>query len=276
MSAVTQRARLSALGEAALRYAARGWRVHPVRGKVPVLKDWPHRASSDVDQVGAWWAEWPRANIGVATGAGLLVLDVDMPKGEGGTPSGFDTLAALAARGLHLPVGPIAETASGGAHHWLRVPVGGAPTGVRFLPGLDLRGDGGQVVVPPSVTDVGTYRWVTDPPQDLASLPAAPGWLLRGLAPPPAPARPSFPSREGWGQGRAADRWLPEVARAAQGTRNDLLFRAASAVAGEAVRRRTDPRGELDALRVAARGAGLGEVEIDRTIKSACHVAGLA
>jgi hypothetical protein len=266
------RASLSALGEAAVLYAGAGWRVHPVRGKVPVLAGWPERATCDVDVVAGWWREHPRANVGVATGRGLLVLDVDM---HGDDDGGFATLAALAARGLHLPVGPIAETASGGAHHWLRVN-GEIRTGVRFLPGLDLRGDGGQVVVPPSVTDVGTYRWVTDPPQDLASLPAAPGWLLRGLAPPPAPARPSFPSREGWGQGRAADRWLPEVARAAQGTRNDLLFRAASAVAGEAVRRRTDPRGELDALRVAARGAGLGEVEIDRTIKSACHVAGLA
>ncbi len=273
----TVRARLGALGEAACAYASAGWRVHPVRagGKVPLLAGWPERATCDVDQVEAWWRERPRANVGVATGGGLLVLDVDL-HGEEDDDGGFATLAALAARGFHLPLGPIAETASGGAHHWFRVD-GEVRNAAAFLPGLDLRGDGGYVVVPPSTTDVGGYRWIgepSDPPQGLDALPPAPDWLLRGLQE-PSPARPSFPSREGWGQGHAAEKWLPEVARAAQGTRNDVLFRAASAIAGEAVRRRTDPRTELDALRVAARGAGLGEVEIERTIHSACRVAGL-
>lgn len=275
MSATTVRAKLGALGEAACAYASAGWRVHPVRagGKVPILRDWPHRASADVDAVAGWWKENPRANVGVATGGGLLVLDVDL-HGEEDDDGGFATLAALAARGFHLPLGPIAETTSGGAHHWLRVPHE-VRNAAAFLPGLDLRGDGGYVVVPPSTTDVGTYRWIGEPPTTLDALPAAPDWLLRGLAPPPTPARPSFPPREGRGQGHAADRWLPEVARAPQGARNDVLFRAASAIAGEAVRRRTDPRGELDALRVAARGAGLGETEIERTVRSACRVAGL-
>ena len=53
---------------AALAYAERGWRVHPLKGKKPRLGDWPNRATTDAEQITEWWSKWPNANIGVLTG----------------------------------------------------------------------------------------------------------------------------------------------------------------------------------------------------------------
>ena len=66
--------------QAALAYAQRGWYVFPVapRSKVPLVKRWPEVATTDADIIAGWWARWPDANIGIATGASdLLVIDVD-------------------------------------------------------------------------------------------------------------------------------------------------------------------------------------------------------
>src|SRR3989442_4947892 len=52
---------------AALRYAARGWRVHPLvaRQKNPLLKDWPEKATTDAATIFGWWRQWPTANVGL-------------------------------------------------------------------------------------------------------------------------------------------------------------------------------------------------------------------
>ena len=56
-----------------------GWRVLPVKGKIPLLKDWPTLATTDEATIRRWWTEDPTANIGLATGkaSDLFVLDVD-------------------------------------------------------------------------------------------------------------------------------------------------------------------------------------------------------
>src|SRR5262245_49985471 len=78
----------------ALTYAPRGWRVLPLHAmhrtrcscgqptcdspaKHPRLASWTSQASRDAQTIVRWWRTWPEANVGVATGAGLLVLDVD-------------------------------------------------------------------------------------------------------------------------------------------------------------------------------------------------------
>jgi Bifunctional DNA primase/polymerase, N-terminal len=62
------------------------WRILPCQaaGKLPILKDWPNKATTDCDTIGRWWGSRPDANIAVATGPGsnLFVLDVDGPEGE--------------------------------------------------------------------------------------------------------------------------------------------------------------------------------------------------
>jgi len=163
---------------AALACLARGWSVVPVqpRGKRPLVRWTPFQQSrasrADVEH---WFARWPDANLGVVTGAvsGLVVLDVDA--GHGGEGS----LAAL--ERLHVPLDPTVEsrTGGGGRHLYFRHP--GTPVGNRvgFREGLDLRGDGGVVVAPPSIHPSGRpYQWrPRHSPDDLAPAPL-PHWLL--------------------------------------------------------------------------------------------------
>ena len=159
--------------KAALFYRGLGWSVIPceARGKKPLVKWEPyqHEAATE-EEIREWWSnKWPGANIAVVTGStsGVLVLDVD---GEAGAESMKDL----------PPLGeaPESRTGSGGAHHWFKHPGDGEYRNfTRKLPGLDFRGDGGYVIVPPSIHPNGTeYRWVTFPhthtPAD------APEWLL--------------------------------------------------------------------------------------------------
>src|SRR5689334_11740367 len=113
---------------AALHYARRGWRVLPLHtirpdsrctcgkacgrnaGKHPRLKDWPTLATTDADVIRRWWQWWRQANVGIATGAGLLVLDVD---GD----VGIESLAALERQHGLLPDTPRSLTGGGGVHY---------------------------------------------------------------------------------------------------------------------------------------------------------------
>src|SRR5215218_619960 len=69
---------------AALMYASREWPVLPVTPtseKKPLIRDWPHRATTDAGQIEEWWARWPGANVGVLANH-LVILDVDNHDGS--------------------------------------------------------------------------------------------------------------------------------------------------------------------------------------------------
>ena len=162
----------------ALAYAARGWRVLPVHEgeKRPALSDWPNLASSDPRQVGDWWIGNPNRNIGLACGSesGFFVLDIDPKNG------GSETLAVLEAENGALPRTYTVRTGSGGRHYYYRFPdfdLGNSPGQLKGT-GIDVRGNGGQVVAPPSVTTVGAYSLQHDDP-----VADAPDWLLALLKP---------------------------------------------------------------------------------------------
>jgi len=113
------------------------------------------REPADTWLIRRWWGRWPDANMGVVTGAasGLVVLDVDPRHG------GFDSLAVLEA--VHGPIPPTvgAFTGGGGEHLYFRHPHTFVPCRP-IAPGLDLKGDGGLVVCPPSVHVSGRhYGW---------------------------------------------------------------------------------------------------------------------
>src|SRR5262249_6866135 len=115
-----------------------------------------------------WWQRHPNANVGIATGAasGLVVLDVDPDHGGGES-------AELYMPGEALPSTLIARTGGGGLHMYFKHPGGRIRNSASELgPGLDVRGDGGYVVAPPSVHFSGKpYGWV-DLGAPLADLPA--------------------------------------------------------------------------------------------------------
>lgn len=179
----------------ALAYAARGWPVFPCdwrQDKPPAPGEAPKkkkaksplvpgadidpdtgkkiertggcwRASTDPDTIRAWWKRYPKALIGVPTGARVnaFVIDLDPRDGE--------TVEQVEARLLEavgpLPPGPRSRTQSGGMHLWFRLPFNdGIPkNSAKRLKGIDWRGTGGYVIAPPSVMDDGLfYEWIID------------------------------------------------------------------------------------------------------------------
>jgi hypothetical protein len=157
------------LDEAALLYAARGWQVFPIRprDKTPMIEGghgWQD-ATTEPSTILNWWGRWPTANIGVATGerSGLVALDVDLDKG------GYQSfLALLDCLGRPTLLSLVQGTGGGGFHvlyAWPGYRVGNSAKGLRdqFGPGLDLRGDGGYIVVAPSIHRSGRrYQWQTE------------------------------------------------------------------------------------------------------------------
>ena len=186
---------------AALAYAAKGWPVFPLapKSKAPLIAKVDGGngyldATTDAEQIRRWWRKTPRANIGMATGHGFWVLDID-PRG----------LAWFAANEL-------------AATHEVRTPRGGShllfciPDGVQvhnsvseIVPGVDVRGIGGYVAVAPSIIPIcdgcaetvtkhaegcksrdshlATYTWL-DSEGDIPEGPfsEAPMWLLEMAA----------------------------------------------------------------------------------------------
>ncbi len=193
-----ERSKQSPVSQAAARYLARGWSVLPLRhGDKRPLIQWEmlqqHRAAPA--ELAQWFARWPGANIGIVTGeiSNLIVLDVD-PKHGGG-----DSLAALERRFGTLPDTVEARTGGGGRHlyfahpggfahvpeKWIPVfgtghaPTHGVPNRAGLVQGIDLRGDGGYVVAPPSLHPSGqAYAWAAGRSPDEIALAALPRWLL--------------------------------------------------------------------------------------------------
>ena len=160
--------RRTALVNAATSYAAQGWHVIPVGAgadrKLPYIKNWTQEASTDWDTIDGWWAEYPDANIGVVTGpkSGFWVVDVDMKNGV----NGIDSLSRRfgAAFNFDHDRHIVGHTATGGYHFLFQWdPALPLRNGQAVLPGVDIRGEGGQIVVAPSTRFVGgkevSYQW---------------------------------------------------------------------------------------------------------------------
>lgn len=156
---------------AALRWAERGRPVLPVGAhKRPLIERGLTDATTDAETLRRWWTRWPNANVAIRTGApsGLVVLDVDGQEGA-------DALAELEREHEPLPTTASVATPRGGQHFYFAHP--GSPvktTASVIAPGIDVRGDGGYVLVPPSVGPNGRpYAWDEEAP------PAAmPPWLV--------------------------------------------------------------------------------------------------
>jgi hypothetical protein len=176
--------------QAALRYATRGWRVLPLhgivdgkctcgkadcdsQGKHPRTRHGLKDATIDQDTIKGWWATWPSANVGIATGSesGFFMVG---PDGQ----TGIDALANLERQLGPLPLTPRVRSGGGGQHYYFAWPAeGGVKNGANHhgLP-IDVRGAGGFVVAPPSLHVKGSYTWEIEP--DTVAVAEAPAWLL--------------------------------------------------------------------------------------------------
>lgn len=150
-----------ALATAAAWYAGHGIAVFRLRPgtKIPLANSRGFKdATTDADIVRGWWSSTPTANIGMPTGLRWNVIDVD-------GPPGYASLADLRDKGLLPDVLARAWTPRGGQHLYVAPTGDGNAAGVR--PGLDYRGTGGYVVLPPSVGPNGQrYDWITAPVVD--------------------------------------------------------------------------------------------------------------
>lgn len=179
----------------ALAYAARGLHIFPThsiaqgvcscgkdcgkdRGKHPRIRGWEGQASTDPATIREWWRQWPAANIAVALGpSNLFVIDVDPRNG------GADSFFALSERlGEYTTLRSL--TGGGGHHDFFRSPTEYIESmrltahayGETEFPGVDTKGPGGYVILPPSSHASGRfYAWEVDGQGPIAELPLA--WI---------------------------------------------------------------------------------------------------
>lgn len=125
-------------------------------GKHPRTEHGLKDATQDENTIREWWTRWPQANIGLLTGAvsGVIVLDIDPRHG------GDKTIEALQKQFGDLPLTWSVKTGGGGWHLYFKHPGGriGNSAG-KIGEGIDLRGDGGYIVFPPSRTADKPHRW---------------------------------------------------------------------------------------------------------------------
>ncbi|MBI4602720.1 MAG: bifunctional DNA primase/polymerase [Planctomycetes bacterium] len=189
-------------------------------GKHPLVKGWKDKATADPRRAEAAFRQtrYAEANLGVATGRGSNVFVLDVDKRHNGPA----VLEALEATRGGLPETLTQETGSGGRQHFFRWPGVKVPNDVSLFPGIDVRGDGGLVVVPPSRhLSGGAYRWHDADPGEVP-IAEAPAWLLEALKVTKREARTRHGAEGGAGDERFT---LPPEIR--EGSRNATLFRLA-------------------------------------------------
>jgi putative DNA primase/helicase len=157
-------------------YVNRGWAVFPCKNKIPLTAHGYKDASNDIEQVNRLFAGHQSPNVAIATGkvSGIFVLDIDVKNGAGGD----DSLKELEREHGELPHTIEAITWSGGRHIFFKYPERGigCKTGIR--PGIDIRGDGGYVIAPPSVIEGRSYAWEVSHLPEETMIADAPEWLL--------------------------------------------------------------------------------------------------
>jgi hypothetical protein len=244
---------------AAHRYADACWPVFPLipGEKAPITRHGFQNATTSHRQIQKWFRHFPDRNIGIATGTpGPDVLDIDRhPDG-----SGFSSYRRLRAEGLVPDAASLIRTPNGGMHAYY------TGTGQRSgsLPAhhIDYRAQGGYIVAPPSII------WARDGqprPYQVVSHQrsgATFDWdaARRFLQPEHTPPQPGHPAT---GHGSRVEHLPDWVAQQHEGNRNAALFWAAN---------RALDRGRPEVLGFLARAAkvaGLGEREIEATLRSA-------
>lgn len=255
--------------EAMLREAlaahSRGWPLTPLNGKKPMLKHWQKRGMPSREQVEVWAAQ---RNLGALTGSasGFVVIDDDTDDQSGAST-------------LKLPKTVTAITGSGKRHYYFKAPQAALKNSASKLgAGIDVRADGGQIVLPGSThPETGAlYSWLEGRDPDSIEIASFPMHLMDMLR----------PKKRGRLKVTAQDRTEPravktlhrlcaDVAMAVAGTRNDTLNKSAYTAAGFIASGELDLAHATSELRAAGLQSGLDSAEVEGTLQSGLQ-AGLA
>lgn len=225
----------------ALAYARAGLRVLPLNGKLPRNQNGSTGATLDEDIINKWWRLWPTADIGIATGDGLIVVDFDIDT---------EMTPAQAELFNELDKDWLVKTGGGGYHVYYTCHADISNSASSICERVDIRGRGGYVVAPPSNHSSGNaYEWAM---QEGSEPPLAPEHLIARIArsgrtgstkPAVAPGEP-----------------IPE------GMRNDVLYRDACAMR----RRGFDYDTILDAIKKrAVTGPAISDAEYEQIASGA-------
>lgn len=239
----------------AIALAKKGLAVFPCRArdKRPATEHGVKDATRDTETIKRWWRQDPQYNIGVATGAvsGIFILDIDSLDAE-------EELRRLEAQHSELPVTVEVITARG-RHLYFQMPdMPVRNSAGKVAPGIDVRGDAGFAVCPPSVHPCGrAYAWSVDCGKAIAS---APAWLLAKIVEPTSVI----------GQATPPFAWRALVTNSiVEGQRDCALTK----LAGYLLRRYVDPVVALELVQAvnAARCAPpLPPTDIERIVASIC------
>jgi len=141
--------------QAALHYLDKGFSVIPIRPDKKPFIQWQdfQKRRATAEEIRAWWTKWPMANVGIVTGeiSGIFVIDCDNEEAYNKIqellPDSFITCIAKTPRGYHL---------------YLIYPKGqNISNATSIIPGVDIRGEGGYIIAPPSVNVEGkVYTWL--------------------------------------------------------------------------------------------------------------------
>jgi len=233
--------------EHALTYVRRGWKVIPLKPKekTPLLSEWHRKATTEERIVRRWWKQWPDANLGIVTGkdSGIFVIDIDSADGE-------QSWTGVITEVPEIPEETLEQKTGRGRQLFFLYPKKRDVRNKQNLrAGLDIRGEGGYVVAPPSIHPNGqTYTWpygldvpIEKAPEKLLDIIAPKQKVIRPweipiaptvLAPIPPPRLPGAPRRTTVYE--RASRYLQECEPAVQGSggHNALLWAARSLVVG--------------------------------------------
>jgi len=184
--------------DAALAFSRQGWQVFPCHptGHQPLdgTKDAEgrggfHLATTDEERIRGWWTRWPDAAIALRTGeaSGVFVIDVDPRHG------GDYALDHLESEHAPLPETVESQTGGGGRHLFFRWPGRPVPCSTGTVAaGIDVKGDGGYVILPPSAHASGrTYAWLFGQEPAARKPAAAPEWLLAKIEAGPGSEAPA-------------------------------------------------------------------------------------
>lgn len=253
------------LGRVAGDLASAGVPVFPcVPGqKRPLTARGFHDATTDLAQITQWWTRWPDANLGLPTGAvsGVVVVDVDVREHVDGRES---MRRALNAGRAGVPVFTVVSPSGGRHGYYPATPDVVQRSWQAARAGVDFRGDGGYIVIPPSHTAAGSYRLATVRQGAAAGIDSE---ALRDFLDPRPALKPRAADR-GMAQsepGVVVSRLAAWVAGLGEGERNRGLFWAACRAAEHDIA----PATAVDVLGAAAAEAGLGPREIAATVRSA-------
>ena len=147
---------MASLCEHAVALAEQGYRVFPLipEGKTPAIKGWQKKATTDPAAVRKMWGKRP-CNIGIATGNGLAVIDIDVKDGK----TADEKVALLEMLYGEFPETLTVETPGGGRHYYFNTNQAVVKSSVgKVLGGVDVRGKGGLVVAPGSQSGGKDYR----------------------------------------------------------------------------------------------------------------------